>query len=125
MLSRKHVKDKAKVEAARMALNRGKQWLAKNFTVKSNPPPTTARVNLWHFYYLHNLERAGHLLGEATFGDHDWRQEGIRILLRSQDKESGAWKGSGHAEEDPVIATSLALLFLAPETQDRLFPGDK
>ena len=35
------------------------------------------------------------------------------MLVRQQDQLSGFWQGTGTAEEDPLIATSFALLFLS------------
>jgi hypothetical protein len=109
------VDDKAKREAAHQAAQRGQQWLTQHFTVRENPPSRAVSSPLWHFYYLRNLERAARLTGQSRFGDHDWRKEGVALLLNSQDTKKGCWKGRGLAEEDPVIATSLALLFLTPQ----------
>ncbi len=41
------------------------------------------------------------------------------MLLKMQNENDGGWKGAGHAEDNPVVATSLALLFLRPETSER------
>jgi hypothetical protein len=118
------VDDKAEREAARRALQRGQKWLTKNFTIERNPSEghTSLSPGLWHFYYLRALERAARLTGQSSFGNHDWQQEGIDLLLKSQDQEKGSWTGSAHAEDDPVIATSLALLFLTPEPLTKPFP---
>jgi len=102
-------------------LQRGQEWLTKHFTVERNPPATTL---LWHFYYLRDLERAARLTGQSRFGEHDWRQEGIHLLLKEQQND-GAWRGSGQAEDNPVIATSLALLFLTPEPAAEPAPKGK
>ena len=76
------------------------------------------------FYYLRDLERAARLTGQSRFGEHDWRQEGIHLLLKEQQND-GSWKGSAHAEDNPVIATSLALLFLTPEPAAEPAPKGK
>ncbi len=115
------VKDKASFEAAQSAIRRGELWLAKHFTVEANRSAATGDIGLWHFCYLYDLERAARLTGRASFGGHDWRQEGADWLLKQQDGDGG-WTGSGHAETDPVLATSLALLFLRPEAADKPFP---
>ena len=48
-------------------------------------------------------------------GGHDWYREGADFLVRQQAASigEGYWIGPGHAENDPVIATSLAMLFLS------------
>ena len=112
----RHVKDKAKVEAAQAAVKRAEKWLAEHFTVEANPPTrNTANVKLWHFSYLCDLERAARLAGWSKIGEHDWRQEGAGMLLKTQNGADGSWRGTGFAETDTVIATSLALLFLRSE----------
>jgi hypothetical protein len=80
---------------------------------------------LWHFYYLSELERAARLAGWSKIGDHDWRQEGGRMLLKKQDEDDGSWKGSGFAETQPAISTSLALLFLRPEPPEKPRAAEK
>ena len=111
----RHTEGKEKLAGARTAIQHATQWLTEHFTLKANPPATDQGTGLWHFYYLYDLERAARLAGLAKFGDHDWRREGAGLLLDAQNLASGAWLGSGHAEgDDPVISTSLALLFLRP-----------
>ena len=127
-IASKHSEDKEKQAEAITAIRRATQWLTKHFTLKVNPTDLSSsggESGLWHFCYLHDLERAARLTGSAKFGDHDWRHEGIRLLLDAQDGASGAWKGSAHAEEDPVISTSLALLFLRPEPSEARPRGEK
>ena len=46
-------------------------------------------------------------------GEHDWYREGADFLVRRQDQLSGFWIGSSHAENDPLVGTSFALLFLS------------
>lgn len=94
------------------AIERASQWLGRNFSVQTNPG---AGAQSWLLYYLHVLNRAGRLTARQKFGDHDWFAEGAKSLLESQAVKGGYWKRAGHAENDPVIATSLALLFLAHE----------
>jgi hypothetical protein len=87
---------------------RGLLWLGKNFSVRANPGDRT-----WLLYYLYGLERTGRLTGRRFIGGHDWYREGAEVLLREQDDFSGSWRGVGTAESNPLVATSLALLFLA------------
>ncbi|HQU45699.1 MAG TPA: DUF4159 domain-containing protein, partial [Pirellulales bacterium] len=55
----------------------------------------------------------GRLTNQRLIGGHDWYREGAELLVSMQDELSGYWKGTGHAEDDPHLGTSLALLFLA------------
>ncbi len=112
----RRVKDKAKLEAAQAALKRAEKWLTDHFTVEANPPSSnSAKFKLWHFSYLSDMERAARLAGWSKIGEHDWRQEGTETLLKMQNRADGSWRGTGFAETDTVIATSLALLFLRSE----------
>ena len=70
---------------------------------------------LWKFYYLYGLERTGRLTGLRYFGDKDWYRVGAEHLVhgRQRDGIDGFWTGADATEQNPVIATSFALLFLA------------
>ncbi len=98
-------------------VQRGLQWLGRHFSVQHNPGPihparlTQSQAGL--FYYLYGVERVGRLTGQRFIGQHDWYREGAAMLVAEQDALSGFWVGRGHAEDDPLIATSLALLFLS------------
>ncbi len=76
--------------------------LARNFGVQGGG-----------YYYLYALERAGRLSGQRFFGVHDWYRSGSGHLVNRQNKLTGIWKGSTFAEDNPNIATAMALLFLA------------
>lgn len=89
-------------------IERGLAWLGKHFSVRNNPGD-----RFWLLYYLYGLERVGRLTGQRFIGGHDWYREGAEVLVREQDDFSGNWRGVGHAESNPLVATSLALLFLA------------
>ena len=90
-------------------LQRAIDWMAQNFKVGQN---IGANQN-WKFYYLYGLERAGRLTGQRFFGGHDWYREGAEELVSIQDTLQGSWRGLNAVEDDPLIATSFALLFLA------------
>ena len=66
----------------------------------------------WLLYYLYGLERAGRLTGRRFFGEWDWYREGAEFLVKNQ-PIGGQWEGRGSMEKDPVVGTSLALLFLS------------
>ena len=90
-------------------IERALQWLAANFSVTRNPG---AQSQSWLLYYLYGLERVGRPTAQRFIGRHDWHREGADHLLANRDMFNG-WKGTGHAENDERIATSLALLFLS------------
>ena len=94
------------------AVVKGMQWLGKKFTVVQNPGS-----DAWQLYYLYGVERAGRMTGQRFFGEgnnrHDWYREGAEHLLGMHDKFSGYWRGTGPGENDAVISTAFALLFLS------------
>lgn len=90
------------------SIERGLNWLGHSFSVRANPGDRS-----WLLYYLYGLERTGRMTGRRFIGGHDWYREGAEVLVREQDDFSGSWRGVGTAESNPLVATSLALLFLA------------
>ena len=82
-------------------------WLAAHFDVRQN----AGNGQQWKFYYLYGLERAGRLAGVRFFGQNDWYRLGAEEIVRNQNKLSGFWRGA--AQENELVATSFALLFLA------------
>ncbi len=87
-------------------MENGRRWLADNFSVNVNPGG-----GQFHFYYLYGLERAGRMSGVRFFGRHDWYREGAETFVKLQ-KAGGDWISTG-LEQDPVVNTSMALLFLS------------
>ncbi len=98
-------------EADHHRIEDGLRWLGRNFSVTHNPG-LRGRQN-WALYYLYGLERVGRLTARRFIGGHDWYREGADWLVNQQDRLSGFWKGVGHDEGNPLIATSMALLFLS------------
>jgi hypothetical protein len=92
-------------------LKRAVDWMGRNFSVSRNPGQGGA--GMWHLYYLYGLERVGRLSARRFIGEHDWYREGAELLISRQDPFSHHWVGHHHAEDQPHIATSLALLFLS------------
>jgi hypothetical protein len=92
------------------AIERGLQWLGRNFTVNGNP---NSNLDNWEYYYLYALERVGRMTAHRYIGEHDWYREGAQKFVREQDELTGFWKGSSRVEQQPLIGTSMALLFLA------------
>lgn len=92
-------------------VERALSWFGRNFSSDFNPGTVGAQG--WLLYYLYGIERVGRLTNRRLIGQHDWYREGAAKLVRTQEPLSGFWKGVGHAEDNPHVATSLALLFLA------------
>ncbi|MDY0170220.1 MAG: DUF4159 domain-containing protein [Thermoguttaceae bacterium] len=96
------------------AVERGIEWMGRNFAVTQNPGK-----NVWYYYYLYAMERVGRLTARRFFYNprtaesYDWYREGAAALLRNRDSLQDFWRGQPPAENDPHIATSLALLFLS------------
>jgi hypothetical protein len=90
-----------------VSLMRGIDWLASHFDVRQNFPGGQQ----WKYYYLYGLERAARLAAVRFFGQHDWYREGAEEILQHQNKLTGFWRGG--AQENELVATSFALLFLA------------
>ncbi|ADV61004.1 Prenyltransferase/squalene oxidase [Isosphaera pallida ATCC 43644] len=90
----------------------GINWMARRFQVDFNFTDGLGRQP-WTYYYLYGLERAGRLSGQRYFGEHDWYLRGAAKLVKEQDPLLGSWNGGGGIEDNPVLVTSYALLFLA------------
>ena len=54
-------------------------------------------------------------LVDKTGASHDWRADFTRRLLSVQQAD-GRWATSFQLEQDPVISTSFAILFLAAQS---------
>ena len=89
-------------------LERGLQWLGRRFSVSENPG---TGGQTWLHYYLYGLERVGRFTARRFIGEADWYLEGAKMFVSTQDGLTGAFRGG--RIEDPVVATSFALLFLA------------
>jgi hypothetical protein len=89
-------------------LERGLDWLGRRFSVVDNPG---TGGQTWLYYYLYGLERVGRFTARRYIGEHDWYLEGARMFVNVQDGLTGRFVAP--RIEDPVVATSFALLFLA------------
>lgn len=94
-------------------VDRGLHWLAQHFSVNNNPGDQQHLL-----YYLYGMERVGRLTNQRLIGRHDWYREGADVLIRSQarllgSREHGYWSGVGQGENEPIVGTCLALLFLS------------
>jgi hypothetical protein len=86
---------------------KGIDWLTNHFDVRQN----FGNGQQWKFYYLYALERAGRLGGVRFFGQNDWYRLGAEQIVKEQKPLTGFWHGGG--QENELVATSFALLFLA------------
>jgi len=93
-------------------IRRGLEWLGSHFAVRSNP--FGAREGkVYHLYYLYGVERVGRMTAHRFLGSHDWYREGAEHLLRMKGgAASDHWIGIFN-EENTLVATSFALLFLS------------
>ncbi|RKY27056.1 MAG: hypothetical protein DRP83_03090 [Planctomycetota bacterium] len=100
------------------AINRGLEWLSRNFSAELNP----RKGPEWYFRWLFALQRVGLITGRKYLGGVDWYAAGSRELLRRQQAD-GSWHFGKRIEP-----TCLALLFLtrggAPILVNKLdYPG--
>lgn len=108
-------------DPAELSLAKAMAWMGRNFQVGSNPSGFRGREapsKMWLLYYLYGVERVGRMTGQRFFVKRneffDWYRMGAeRLVRRGQDKLSGSWTGTGHGENNPLIGTSFALLFLS------------
>jgi len=90
-----------KVQAVLRPLNKGLDWMDKNFgSIAQGGGP-------WWYYLLYGVERVGLASGYKYFGKADWYKLGAERLLRTQGAD-GSWQGG----VGPVVDTAYALLFL-------------
>ncbi len=99
-------------QQANDAIENGLRWLERNFSVHTNPGGgRSSQGNL--LYYLYGVERVGRMTARRFIGKHDWYREGADMLVRHQDHLSSFWRGTGNAENNPLIGSSFALLFMS------------
>ncbi|MFK7768938.1 MAG: DUF4159 domain-containing protein [Mariniblastus sp.] len=90
------------------------RWLAKNYTVRTNPHGAGRGQAATRLYYLYGLERAARLAGRRFIGANDWYRDGAKYLVGLQNPTTGYWKTTnGHGENNPIVGTAFALLFLS------------
>jgi hypothetical protein len=94
--------DATEAASARLAaIDKGLEWIAKNYTLGENP----GRGLAWYYFWLYGLERAGVATGRRMFGNHDWFREGTDLLVNGQQAD-GSWTNR-------LYQDALCLLFLA------------
>lgn len=99
-------------------IEKGLEWLRKNYTVERNPGMPEARANWGLFYYYHTMAKCLDTLGMDTFTDaegkkHDWRADLLGALAKRQ-KTDGSWVNQQHwMEGNPQLVTGYALMTLS------------
>ena len=66
-------------------LLRAIDWLASHFQVGQN----IGHGQIWKYYYLYGMERAGRLAGVRFFGQNDWYRQGAEELVHDQQPALG------------------------------------
>jgi hypothetical protein len=98
------------------SIDRAIGWLGRHFSVTSNP--NSGRT----LYYLYGLERACRLTARRFIplpsrpgqpDRADWYREGADYLVRSQDQHSGFWTETDLGNNERLVGTSFAVLFLS------------
>lgn len=101
-------------------------WIRNNWTLEENPAMSAsgaenAKAGIYYYYYT--LAKALAVYGEPVVVDrqqvaHDWRVE-LVAKLASVQKDDGTFVGDRKwMEDNPIIATSLAMLALEDAMQD-------
>jgi hypothetical protein len=95
------------VENREDRIRKAMNWLGTHFSVQRNPGGMG-----WYMYYMYAVERTGRMTGSRFIGQHDWYREGAQRLLEMQNRAGGDFP-TGVLENDRVVTTSFALLFLS------------
>ncbi len=106
------------------------RWMGNNFTVRYNPAAGREAAKGYWLYYLYGMERAGRFSGKRFFtnsrgNQFDWYREGAENLLTQQNRVNGSWNGDitflGKTDNDDIVGTSMALIFLSKGLAPVLF----
>ena len=102
-------------------VEKGMQWIGRNFSASRNPGSGEAN----RLYYLYGIERIGrltcHRFFEGNGQRYDWYREGCDSILGWKGNLQDHWSNMGGNEQNELIATSFALLFLAKGRMPILF----
>lgn len=104
----------AGVEKDDYRIKAAKSFLAKNYSVNSNPGMGGAGL----YYYLHTMSKTLSLLKDPIFvsekGEHDWKQD-ILTQLRQTQRQNGSWINpeARWMEGDPNLVTGYVLMTLS------------
>ncbi len=103
------------------AVENGLRWLGNHFKANSHPRTIGEGIDgdFHLLYYLYGVERVGRMTARRFFVGHkgqhyDWYRMVSEFLVRQRrDPIWGGFIGEHHAERNPLVSTSLALLFLS------------
>jgi squalene-hopene/tetraprenyl-beta-curcumene cyclase len=101
-------------------IQKAMEWIAKNYTVESNPGMGPNAGNRGLYYYYHTMAKCLATAGvdHITTPDgvkHDWRAD-LKATLAKRQRPDGSWANEADArwmENDPNLATAYALMALA------------
>jgi squalene-hopene/tetraprenyl-beta-curcumene cyclase len=101
-------------------------WITSNWTLDENPGmrasgPENARDGLFYYYqtFAHALAAYGQpVVSDASGTKHDWRLELIEMAKKAQRKDGSFVGGRKWMEENPVLATTFAVLALQEAMAD-------
>lgn len=95
------------------------EWIAKNYTLESNPGMPESHSQRGLYYYYHTFAKAMDALGVDEFTDakgvkHNWRADLIAALAKRQ-RADGSWinETDRWMEGDPNLVTGYALMALS------------
>lgn len=95
------------------AVGNGFAWLAKEFSVRTNPGYAERGNHHW-YYWLYGLERSCELRGAAWLQGRDWYYEGALQLL-AQQQPNGSFRAE-YTSSLAIEVTCFAILFLSRST---------
>jgi hypothetical protein len=105
-------KPNTKPDQFESAINRGIEWVKKNFTLDRATGEGNPDRSRWFFYYLYAFERFATLGEVKTINNVDWYTEGAQLVLSKQQGD-----GSWHQVDGTEANTAFAVLFLVRSTQ--------
>jgi squalene-hopene/tetraprenyl-beta-curcumene cyclase len=95
------------------------EWIAKNYTLESNPGMPEENSQRGLYYYYHTFAKCMDALGideftDAKGGKHDWRAD-LTAALAKRQQADGSWvnKNDRWMEGDPNLVTGYALMALS------------
>lgn len=98
---------------------KGIQWMGEHLSFDANPDHPVAKEphnQLWLYYWIYGIERAGRLAETEQFGSHEWYVEGAHWLLPRQHPDGTFHLDSTKASYDVIAETCFAILFLRRAT---------
>ncbi len=92
-------------QSVKRAWKRHDQWYAES-------QPSYLKSHSFRLYAYQSLGQAATRTAHVKIGDAAWRPSATRLLLAEQQADSGSWSGPSFGRSQPVVNTSVAILFL-------------